>query len=160
MKTIICVSFLALFLFSTANASATVDIIFGVIKGTVSPLQVKSLNDPTGCYIQWQGMHKAVSDLVDAIMNQGSAVIIISDLINAITNLVYVQQYCILHDVDDDLEHFAKHPGDLIGRLVWNYKLSVSFVKDIINGLRTQNYEIIGNGLGAIIYVIFDGQIL
>ncbi len=159
MKVLLCLSFLVL-MFASARANETVDLIFGIIKGTVEVLQEQPLNDPTGCYIQWNGLHKGVNDVVDALVNHASAVVIISDIINAITNLVYVQQYCKFHDIDDDIQHFSKHPGDLIGRLIWNYKLTVSFVKNIINGLKTHDFEVIGRGLGAIIYVIFDGKIL
>jgi len=160
MKAIICISFLILLFSGSTKASDTVNLIFGILKGTVEVLQEKPLEDPTGCYTQFSSLHKAVNDLVDSIVNQASAVVIISNIINSITNLVYVQQYCVFHDMDDDIKHFTKHPGDLIGRLIWNYKLSVTFVRNFIEGLKTHDYDIIGKGLGALIYVVFDGKIL
>ena len=160
MRILICAAFLVLLLNPAKGSVTTVDLIFGIIKGAIETLQEKPINDPTGCYMQWHGLHRAVNDLIDAIINTGNIAIIISNVLDILKNMIYIKDTCVVHDIDDDIQHFTKHPGDFIGRLIWNYKLTISFFRDFINGFSTKDFQQVGRGFGAIIYVIFDGKIL
>eukprot|EP00831_Metopus_contortus_P048931 TRINITY_DN4012_c0_g1_i5.p1 TRINITY_DN4012_c0_g1~~TRINITY_DN4012_c0_g1_i5.p1 ORF type:complete len:225 (-),score=62.15 TRINITY_DN4012_c0_g1_i5:150-824(-) len=145
---------------TAVRGAGIVEIVFGILEGAVKVLQTNSTNDPTGCYIQVNGLHESAIDLENSIQNGEETVVIISNAIDMIKNLVCIYAYCEFHDIDDDIEHFSNHPGDLIGRLVWNYGLTADFIKDIINGTKNRNFFMIGEGIGSLIYVVFDGQIL
>ena len=159
MRTLLFATFLVLLL-GAAQGSTVIDAIFEVIEEAIAPLQDKPLNDATGCYIQWKSLHKCIRDLVSEIINGEKIGVIISNIIDAIKNLIYINECCVFHDMDDDLQHFAKHPGDVIGRLIWNYQATILFFKNLIYGIRWGDYGSIGFGLGKLIFVIFDGKIL
>ncbi len=138
-----------------------VDVVFGILEGTLKQLQTKKLEDEEGCYMQWKGMHEALNDFIQAIMD-GNADVgrLISKLIEMINFGICINEYCVFHDTEDSIQHFIKHPGDLIGRVIWNTQIMLSFFNDIIKGLANNDFVLIGVGLGDLLYVVFDGKIL
>lgn len=160
MKIIAYVSLILLFA-SSVQGIIFVDIAFDILKGVVERIQTLNITEPECCYAKVDNMHRSVNEfvtaLIDITFDPYKVCFLLLDVIDA---YFQVSKSCIFHNTDEELMYFHKHPGDLIGRIISNYKVLIAFFNDIIQGFLTLNFHIIGNGFGDIILVVFESKIL